>query len=129
MPSRRHVLSTSATLALAALARAQTPPASATPPVSSKNLFAVEFRTGPKWDAAKPPKEQAFFKEHSANLGSLRKADRILIGARYSDKGFLIFTGESEADVRSLIQADPAVQNRTFSFEAHRFNVFYPGCV
>jgi uncharacterized protein YciI len=123
MPSRRHILSASASLALATLAQAQTPSA------SSKNLFAVEFRTGPKWDAAKPPNEQAFFKEHSANLGSLRKAGRILIGARYSDKGFLIFTGESEADVRALIEADPAVQNQTFSFELHRFNVFYPGCV
>ena len=45
------------------------------------------FKTGPKWDSAKAPNEQAFFREHSANLAKLRAAGTIVMGARYADIG------------------------------------------
>jgi hypothetical protein len=52
-----------------------------------------------------------------------------LLGARYSDKGFLVMTGASATAVRELLDADPAVQNQTFAFDLNDFRVFYAGCV
>ena len=99
------------------------------PAAPAERLFAVEFRTGPKWDAAKPPNEQAYFQDHSQNLKRLRQEGRILLGGRYSDRGFLVISGASEEDVRRLFEADPAVANQTFVFEAWEFRPFDPGCV
>ncbi len=90
-------------------------------------LYAVEIKTGPKWDAAKAPGEQAFFREHSANLRRLRDTGHIVMGARYSDKGLLVFTAKSAAEVRALMEQDPSISAGTFTYEVHDFNVFYPG--
>jgi uncharacterized protein YciI len=92
-------------------------------------LFAVEFRTGPGWDSSKPASEQAHFRDHSTNLARLRKEGRVVIGARYADKGFIVMTGASANDVRALLDADPAVQRRVFDVEVNEFHVFYAGCV
>ena len=92
-------------------------------------LFAVEFRTGPGWDPSKPAAEQAHFRDHSANLARLRKEGRVVIGARYADKGFIVMTGSSADEVRVLLDADPAVQRRVFEVEVNEFFVFYAGCV
>lgn len=110
----------------AGLVPVQSPPPVAPP---AELLFAVEFRTGPRWDHAKPAHEQAHFREHSANLKKLRDGGHLLLGARYSDKGFLVMTGTSAAAVKELLDADPAVQNQTFAFDLHDFRVFYAGCV
>lgn len=104
-------------------------PAAAQSSATDGPLFAVEFRTGPGWDSSKPPAEQAHFRDHSANLARLRKEGRIIIGARYADKGFIVMTGPSADDVRALLDADPAVQRRVFDVEVHEFLVFYAGCV
>jgi uncharacterized protein YciI len=90
-------------------------------------LFAVEIKVGPKWDGTRPPNEQAQFREHSATLKRLRDAGHIVVGARYADKGLLVFTARSAADVRTLMDADPSMAAGTFSYEVHDFNVFYPG--
>jgi uncharacterized protein YciI len=92
-------------------------------------LFAVEFRTGSGWDHTKPAHEQAYFRDHSANLKRLRDQGQLVLGARYSDRGFIVMTGESAAAVREQIELDPAVRNQIFAFELHEFGVFYPGCV
>ncbi len=110
-------------------AAAQAPISETQPVPASANLFAVEFRVGPKWDAAKQAHEQAHFRDHSANLKRLRDNGSLLVGARYSDKGFLVVAGESEASVRALIEVDPSVANQVFAYEVHSFNVFYSGCV
>jgi len=93
------------------------------------SLFAVEIKVGPKWDSSKAANEQAFFKEHSANLNRLRDAGHIVMGARYSDKGLIIFSARSSEDVRVLMQQDPSMTAGTFAYEVHAFNVFYPGLV
>lgn len=90
-------------------------------------LFAVEFRTGPAWDPAKPPQEQPRFREHSANLKKLRDEGRLQVGARYADKGFIVLAAESLEQARAWIDADPAVQAGSFVYEIHDFRVFYPG--
>lgn len=99
------------------------------PAAPAAKFFAVEFRTGPKWDAAKPPNEQAFFPEHSQNLNRLRQEGRILLGGRYSDRGLLVLSAASEEEVRKLFEADPAVVHQTFVFDLWEFRPFYPGCV
>ena len=140
MKSRRKILSAM----LAALGAACTAAASATtarrgalvpvqsPPVGTPSpdpLFAVEIRTGPRWDHAKPAHEQAHFREHSANLKKLRDGGHLVLGARYSDKGFLVMTGASAAAVKEPLDADPSIQTQVFAYELHDFRVFYAGCV
>jgi uncharacterized protein YciI len=92
-------------------------------------LFAVQVMTGDKWDAAKPPHEQALFREHSANLKRLREAGHLIVGARYSDVGLIILAAESETHARAMMDADPSFSAGTFRYEVHRLNVFYPGTV
>jgi hypothetical protein len=107
---------------------AQTP--SSTPPAASPTpLYAAVFKTGPKWDPAKPPNEQALFREHSANLARLRAAGSIAIGARYADVGLVVVSAASEAEARRFFEADPSIGAGTFALEIHRFSVFYPGTV
>jgi uncharacterized protein YciI len=119
---------------LAGSARAQQPttaPAAASAPLSaaatSKPLFAVEFRTGPQWNAALPPGQQAFMREHSANLKRLRDEGRIRVGARYGEVGLIVLEAASLDEVRSWIDADPAVKAGTFRYELHPLAVFYGG--
>lgn len=100
----------------------------APPPVEPGSaLFAVEVRTGPNWDPAKPPAAQAGFQDHSAHLKRLRGEGRIVFGARYGDVGLLVFSATGQDEVRALMQADPSMAAGTFRFSVHPFNVFYPG--
>jgi len=109
----------------AASAQAPATPAPAPP----SPLFAAVFTTGPKWDAAKAPGEQPFFKDHSANLAKLRAAGRIVMGARYGEVGLVVVSAASETEARSLFEADPSIAAGTFALNVHRFSVFYPGMV
>jgi len=105
------------------------PGAPAAIPPTTLPLFAVELRTGARWDHARPAHEQAHFREHSTNLKRLRDQGSIVLGARYSDKGLLVVAGVSSAAVREMMEADPAIQAQVFAFELHDFRVFYPGWV
>jgi uncharacterized protein YciI len=111
-------------LVLTPLIGAQAPAAGTPPP-----LYAAVFKTGPRWDTAKAPGDQAFFKEHSANLAKLRAAGTIVMGARYADVGLVVVTAASEADALRLFDGDPSIAAGTFAIEIHRFSVFYPGFV
>ncbi|MDX1507630.1 MAG: YciI family protein [Woeseiaceae bacterium] len=93
---------------------------------AGKQLFAVQVTVGPNWDTALAPHEQAFFKEHSDNLKQLRNAGHIVLGARYSDIGLVIFSAASADDVRAFMDKDPSMDAGTFKYEVHPFNVFYP---
>lgn len=107
-------------------ARAQAAPPASSPAAESR-LFAVEVKTGPNWDPAKPPNEQLRFGEHSAHLKKLRDSGVIVVGARYADKGLLVFSAASAAEVKALMEQDPSMAAGTFRYEVHDFNVFYPG--
>ena len=123
---RTSLLLAGLALSLASVLAAQAPPATAPSPAP---LYAAVFKTGPRWDPAKPPNEQAFFREHSANLAKLRAAGSIVIGARYADVGLVVVSAATEADARALFEADPSLGAGTFALEVHRFSVFYPGTV
>jgi len=96
---------------------------------AAEKLFAVEIKIGPNWDSSMPPNEQKFFGEHSANLKRLREAGHIVLGARYSDIGLIIFSARSAEEVRALMSQDPSMTAGTFKYEVHQINVFYPGLV
>lgn len=114
-----------ALLAAAHAAWAQPQPSSVQAPL----LFAVEIKTGPSWDAGKPPQDQAHFREHSANLKRLRDAGALVLGARYSDKGLIVLAASGEAEARAMMDEDPAMKAEVFKYELYPFNVFYGGTV
>ena len=116
-------------LALMALAfaAAQPVPPSASPAAS--RVFAVTVRTGPGWDAAKPPGAQPHFKEHSANIQRLRTSGALVLGGRTGDIGLLLVRAASEAEARALFDADPSVSAGTFRLEIAEWRTFAPGCV
>jgi uncharacterized protein YciI len=108
-------------------------PAAATEPTSpaaaQEKLFLVQFSLGPAWTAGKPPQEQPKFEEHGANLKRLRDDGKIVLGARYSDKGMVVLRFASEAQARTEMAADPGVQAGTFTFEVFELRPFYDGCL
>lgn len=116
-------------LASCAIENAVQPANDASVAETGQKLFAVEIRTGPNWDSSKPPGEQKFFSEHSANLKHLRDTGRIAMGARYSDIGLIIFSGRSADEIRTLMSQDPSMAAGTFKYEVYPLNVFYPGLV
>jgi len=116
----------------AAKAEAQTTSVPAKPPplpvqIPQDTLFSVQFTTGPNWDTRKPPHEQPFFKEHSANLGRLRKEGSLIIGARYGEFGLIILRLPDEAAVRNEIDQDLSVANGTFAARIDAFRPFMHG--
>ncbi len=117
--------------ALLTLASVQSAPSAAPPDTTPApgRFFAVEFRPGAKWDAAKPPQEQPGFGDHSQNLQRMRKEGRILLGGRYSDRGLLVLSGVSEDEIRALFAADPTISSGVFVFDVWEFRPFYAGCV
>lgn len=106
-------------------APAQDTDAAVTP--DQPSLFAVEIRIGKAWDPAKPPQEQAYFREHSANLRRMREAGALIVGARYSDIGLVIVSAATAAEVRAQMDQDPSFAAGTFVYDVHPINVFYPG--
>jgi hypothetical protein len=92
-------------------------------------LFAVEIKVGSKWDHSKPPQEQQYFREHSANLKRLRDAGSLVLGARYSDIGLVILAAQSEEEARAMMNVDPSIKGEIFKYELHPFSVFYSGTV
>jgi len=90
-------------------------------------LFAAVYTTGPKWDAAKPPNDQPGFREHSSNLARLRAEGVIVVGARYSDKGFILVRAADADAARAHFASDPTLTNGTFTLAVDEFRPFYHG--
>lgn len=114
-------------LLVATLNPAAGQPASAPSSTADQSLFAIEIKVGPKWDQARPPQEQVFFKEHSANLRRMRESGILVMGARYADKGLVIVAATNAAEARAQMEQDPSIAAGTFAFEVHPFSVFYAG--
>lgn len=108
-------------------ALAQGPPATTTP--SEVPLFAVEITVGSKWDPSRPPQDQQFFRDHSANLKRLRDSGALILGARYSDKGLVVLAAHDEASARAMMDEDPSIKADVFRYRIHPLNVFYGGTV
>lgn len=114
-----------AATSLAALAQAAAP--ASAPPPSTEKLFAVEIRTGPAWQADKPPQQQTHFREHSAYLARLRAEGRIVFGARYGEKGLIVLRAPSLEAARGTVDEDVAMRSGLFTYELNEMRVFYGG--
>jgi uncharacterized protein YciI len=99
------------------------------PTAPPARVFAVVFRAGPAWDAAKPPGEQVGFKDHSANIARLKAEGRLLIGGRFSDAGLLLVRAASREEAQSLLDRDPTVASGVFKAEVHPWSTFAAGCL
>ena len=118
-----------ATIAISAASSVLAQSQSATSPPADLPLFAVEITVGPKWDQSKPPQDQQFFRDHSSNLKRLRDSGQLVMGARYSDKGFVVLAAQDEADARAMMDVDLSIKAEVFKYQIHPFNVFYGGTV
>lgn len=98
-------------------------------PAAAERLFVVEFTVGPAWVHDKPPHEQLHFKEHSENLRRLRTEGRLVLGARYSDKGLVVLKAATEAEAKAQVDRDESVKAGVFRAEVFDFRPFYDGCV
>ena len=97
--------------------------------VENDSYFIALYTLGETWDTEKPPQEQVYFKEHSAFLQQLRKAEQITVGARYAATGMLILKAKDLATAKDLLHSDVAVQNQLFNVEVQAFAPFYKGCI
>lgn len=102
-------------------------PSSVTSPVSKQ--FIVHLEPGKAWDPSLSPAEQKNFKEHSANMNSLRKQGVIQMGARYSKYGMLVIQGDSLESMTELMNHDPGVMAGIFIFKIEPISIFYPWVV
>ncbi len=92
-------------LLFASALAAQTPP---TPPTPAPKMFAVRLTTGPAWDTAKPPHDQAGMREHSANIARMRREGVLVLGARFGDTGLIVLRGPDAAAAQAQFAPDPA---------------------
>lgn len=96
---------------------------------AADSLYMVTYTTGANWSTSKSPAEQPYFKEHSLHLSQLRKDGVIKMGARHGERGMIVIAAANFLRAKELIEADQAVQNKLFTAEVQKFNVFYEGCV
>jgi hypothetical protein len=126
-----RILTIAASISLIVLAAGLLPAAAQPAPVAPSEvqprLFAVEITVGAKWDHAKQPRDQAFFREHSANLQRLRDLGVLVVGARYGDKGLLVLAASTEPEIRTMLDEDPSFSAEVFKYTVHPFGVFYGG--
>ena len=92
-------------------------------------LFAMIYTPGEKWNHDIAFDQQPFFSEHSKHIQKLRKEGSIVIGGRYSDKGFMLLRAADSSKAAAVVRKDPSVTNNIFTVELFEFNAFYSGCV
>jgi len=92
-------------------------------------LFAMIYSKGKQWNESISTSEQAYFKEHSMHLQHLRESNKIVIGGKYSDVGFMILKTRDIKEAELITEQDPSVINGTFKVELFEFKPFYKGCI
>ncbi len=96
---------------------------------TESKLFTMIYTPGEKWDHTITFDQQPFFKEHSSHLQKLRKEGRIVIGGRYSDKGFMLLKAKDSIEADAVVKMDPSVTHQIFEVALFEFSTFYKGCV
>ncbi len=91
--------------------------------------YALIYTPGPGWDTTKQAHQQLHFDKHSQFLSTMRKEKKILFGARFSDKGFLIVEARNDEEMRSMLKNDLMTVNQIFTATFYRLSVFYDGCI
>jgi len=95
----------------------------------SEKLFAMIYSKGEAWNENISTSEQAYFEEHGMHLQNLRKLNKIVIGGRYSDFGFMLLKASNITEAESITKQDISVENGTFKVELFEFEPFYSGCI
>lgn len=101
--------------------------AAQTPPAPTPKMFAVRLTTGPAWDAAKPPNDQAGMREHSANIARLRREGMLVLGARFGEVGLLVLRVPDAAAAAAQFEPDPTIAAGVFKFQVDAFAPFAHG--
>lgn len=90
-------------------------------------LWAVTFTPGPGWKDNVRPDSQAYFREHSRNLGQLRRDSVIVAGGRFGRFGLMIMKGTSDAEVHQRFANDSTIVTRVFDITVDRWYTVYGG--
>ena len=90
-------------------------------------LWALTFTPGPGWDSTRPPNEQRYFREHSANLQRLRRDSVIVAGGRFGRFGLMILRAPSEDAVRRAFAEDSTIVTQVFEITVDRWYTIYRG--
>lgn len=98
-----------------------------TPPTPAPKLFAVRLTTGPAWDAAKAPNDQAGMREHSANIARMRHEGVLVLGARFGELGLLVLRVPDAAAAQAQFAPDPAIAAGIFRLQIDPFAPFAHG--
>lgn len=112
---------------LALLLAACTGLAAQTPPTPAPRMFAVRLTTGPAWDAARPPNDQAGMREHSANIARMRREGVLVLGARFGEVGLLVLRVPDAAAARAQFEPDPTIAAGVFKLQVDAFAPFAHG--
>lgn len=113
-------------------AAASAPPAitaaatSAAPATPAPKLFAIQFTTGPAWNAPAEVKDP-LFRQHSENLQRMRREGIVQFGARYGEFGLVVVHAADEAAVRAQVAQDPSLAAGLFKADVFEFRPFFHG--
>ena len=96
-------------------------------PVPPPKLWAVRLTTGPAWDPARKPNEQAGMIEHGTNIARMRREGALVLGARYGDTGLMVFRVADESAVHAQFADDPTIAAGVFKMQVDVFAPFAHG--
>jgi len=95
----------------------------------TQKYFIAEYTTGDSWNQEIDFFEQKYAGHHSRFLSSLRREGLIELGARYADKGIIVFTSTDLNSAKKLMESDTAVTQHLFNVEVNELSFFYEGCI
>ena len=117
-----------AAVALALLLPGLATPAGAQRPDASPaaegaaDLFVVVYRPGPAWQPGRPMREQGLL-PHARYIRSLLEDGRLHAGGPFvgSDGGMMVLRAADMAEVRAILDADPAIASGIFTAEIEQW--------
>jgi uncharacterized protein YciI len=95
---------------------------------TAARLFAVRFRPGAAWDAAKTPNQQTGFAAHSANLQRLRKEGSIALGGRFAEYGLIVIRAADDAAAKAMFAPDETLAAGVFVMQIDPWATIFDGC-
>jgi uncharacterized protein YciI len=98
-------------------------PAGAQTHVLMQQVFVIEYRPGPAWQAGVPMNRQALG-PHAAYWTRLAREGRAIGAGPYLDVdgGMAMIIAASNEEARAIVAADPAVTNRVFVADLHAWS-------
>lgn len=126
MTQTRLALLLAIACALASPAYAQTPSATVTSPdgTAMTQYYLVLLRRGPAWTARETPETKRIGDAHLANIQRLAKAGTMVVAGPFDGQtgdralaGLFILRVGSMQEATTVVQTDPAVKARRFTYD------------